>query len=282
MCGIFGVAVFKHSKVRATVLRVILRSLALNNEIRGTNSTGYAFTSKSDVKIFKSPDRATDFVKLENYRKTLRDFIKAEFGVPYSVIGHTRQQTKGSYLIDNNNHPIKAGSIVGVHNGHISNDDEIFEWLEKRADFYRKRVGQVDSEAIFALIDYLSKINRFDNKNIGFINKGFNNPTTPTTSAIINSAYKLTGSYAYAMVDSWNPKMLWIARNQGPVSIYYYKEEGLLIFSSLGKHIDEVTGIAGFSEPEEINLDTMSVMSINIEECSYNIDKLGSKINQTG
>jgi len=279
MCGIFGVAIFKHSKVRATVLRVILRSLALNNEIRGTNSTGYAFTSKNDVKIFKSPDRASEFVKLENFRKTFRESIKAEFGVPYSVIGHTRQQTKGSYLINNNNHPIKAGSIVGVHNGYISNDDDIFEWLEKRADFYRKRIGQVDSEAIFALIDYLSKINRFDNKSAGFLS---NDDNSPTTTAIINSAYKLMGSYAFAMVDSWNPKMLWIARNQGPVSIYYYKEEGLLIFSSLGRHIDEATGIAGFSEPEEISLDTMSVMSINIEECSYNIDKLGSRINQTG
>jgi glucosamine 6-phosphate synthetase-like amidotransferase/phosphosugar isomerase protein len=279
MCGIFGIAIFKHSKVRATVLRVILRSLALKNEIRGTNSTGYAFTSNKEIKIFKSPARASEFVKLENYRKTLRDFVKAEFGFPYSVLGHTRQQTKGSYLININNHPIKAGSIVGVHNGYISNDDEVFDWLEKKADFYRKRAGQVDSEAIFSLIDYLSKAARFDRKSAGFIG---NRCTNPTTSAIINSAYKLVGSYAYAMVDSWNPKMLWIARNQGPVSIYYYKEEGLLIFSSLGKHIEEATAMTGFSEPEDINLDTMSVMSINIEECSYNIDKLGSKINQTG
>jgi glucosamine 6-phosphate synthetase-like amidotransferase/phosphosugar isomerase protein len=277
MCGIFGIAVFEHSEVRATVLRVILRSLALKNEIRGTNSTGYAFTSKEGVKIFKSPDKASDFVKISNYRKTFRDMVKSEFGNPYSVIGHTRQQTKGSYLINVNNHPIKAGSIVGVHNGYISNDDEIFEWLKTKQDYYRKRAGQVDSEAIFALVDYLSKTSRFDKEGFG-LNK--NKCDNPTTTAIIDAADKITGSYAYAMVDSCNAKMLWLVRNQGPISINYYKKEGILIFSSIASHIEESTSIAGFSDPEEISLDPLSVMSVNIKECSYNIDKLEKNVNQ--
>jgi glutamine phosphoribosylpyrophosphate amidotransferase len=49
-----------------------------------------------------------------------------------------------------NNHPIRHGEIVGVHNGKILNDDAIFVELERE----RFEPGMtVDSEAIFAALD---------------------------------------------------------------------------------------------------------------------------------
>jgi glucosamine 6-phosphate synthetase-like amidotransferase/phosphosugar isomerase protein len=46
-----------------------------------------------------------------------------------------------------NNHPIDVGGVVGVHNGHCTNHDELIKQCKNYA-----RNGQVDSEAIFALI----------------------------------------------------------------------------------------------------------------------------------
>ena len=54
-----------------------------------------------------------------------------------------------------NNHPIRHGSVVGVHNGIIVNDEEIFA----RHGFERAEPEMtVDSEAIFALMDGRGRI----------------------------------------------------------------------------------------------------------------------------
>jgi glucosamine 6-phosphate synthetase-like amidotransferase/phosphosugar isomerase protein len=63
---------------------------------------------------------------------------------------HVRDYTKGHPRIEANNHPIRHGAVVGVHNGIIFNDDELmaehgFERAEPEMT--------VDSEAIFALAE---------------------------------------------------------------------------------------------------------------------------------
>ena len=42
------------------------------------------------------------------------------------VLVHVRDYTKGHPTIEANNHPIRHGAVVGIHNGIIVNDDEIF------------------------------------------------------------------------------------------------------------------------------------------------------------
>ncbi len=64
-----------------------------------------------------------------------------------------RDYTKGHPSLTANNHPIRHGAVVGVHNGIIANDEEI---LAKHR-FERAEPGMtVDSEAIFALADEAS------------------------------------------------------------------------------------------------------------------------------
>jgi glucosamine 6-phosphate synthetase-like amidotransferase/phosphosugar isomerase protein len=66
---------------------------------------------------------------------------------------HVRDYTKGHPRIVANNHPIRHGSVVGVHNGIIVNDEDIFA----RHGFARAEPEMtVDSEAIFALMDATS------------------------------------------------------------------------------------------------------------------------------
>ena len=52
--------------------------------------------------------------------------------------------------ISANNHPIRHGSVVGIHNGIIENDEEIF--AHYRFDRAEPEMT-VDSEAIFALME---------------------------------------------------------------------------------------------------------------------------------
>ena len=67
------------------------------------------------------------------------------------VLVHVRDYTKGHPTIEANNHPIRHGAIVGIHNGIIANDEEIFA----RYGFARATAEMtVDSEAIFALAEH--------------------------------------------------------------------------------------------------------------------------------
>src|SRR5262249_40882864 len=66
------------------------------------------------------------------------------------VLIHVRDYTKGHPTIDANNHPIRHGAVVGVHNGIIENDDALFE----QYGIERAHPDMtVDSEAIFALVN---------------------------------------------------------------------------------------------------------------------------------
>jgi glucosamine 6-phosphate synthetase-like amidotransferase/phosphosugar isomerase protein len=63
---------------------------------------------------------------------------------------HVRDYTKGHPTLAANNHPIRHGTVVGIHNGVIANDEEIFA----RYSFARAAPDMtVDSEAIFALAE---------------------------------------------------------------------------------------------------------------------------------
>jgi glucosamine 6-phosphate synthetase-like amidotransferase/phosphosugar isomerase protein len=64
------------------------------------------------------------------------------------VLVHVRDYTKGHPTIAANNHPIRHGAVVGIHNGIIFNDDEL---LADHACARREPGMTVDSEAIFAV-----------------------------------------------------------------------------------------------------------------------------------
>jgi glucosamine 6-phosphate synthetase-like amidotransferase/phosphosugar isomerase protein len=66
------------------------------------------------------------------------------------VLVHVRDYTKGHPRIEANNHPIRHGAVVGVHNGIIFNDDEL---MEQHGFGRAEPLMTVDSEAIFALAE---------------------------------------------------------------------------------------------------------------------------------
>src|SRR5687767_7706250 len=138
MCGIAGYSVSPESSVQRTLsAQALLAGIAE----RGADAVGYAHRgARSTVSIHKRRSGAT----------ALLDEVR----VPHEatqVLVHVRDYTKGHPTIEANNHPIRHGAVVGIHNGIIANDEEIFA----RYGFPREEPSMtVDSEAIFALAEH--------------------------------------------------------------------------------------------------------------------------------
>ena len=138
MCGIAGYSLSVESSVNRTLAaQALLAGIAE----RGADAVGYAYRSdESPVTIHKRRSGAT----------ALLDEIHVPTGTTQALV-HVRDYTKGHPRIEANNHPIRHGAVVGIHNGIIVNDEEIFA----RYGFERAEPEMtVDSEAIFALAEH--------------------------------------------------------------------------------------------------------------------------------
>ena len=173
MCGIAGYSLARASGIdRTLAAQALLAGIAE----RGADAVGYAYRCGSDpVHVHKQRSGASALLD--------------EVVVPdcaSQVLVHVRDYTKGHPTIAANNHPIRHGAVVGIHNGLITNDDALFaEHGIERAD----PEMTVDSEVIFALAESSER----------------------TTSAF----EQLHGSMATAWLDEREPELLYVARGVG-------------------------------------------------------------------
>jgi glutamine phosphoribosylpyrophosphate amidotransferase len=174
MCGIAGFSLTKNCSIDvAEATRVLLASVAE----RGADAAGCAYVDPSDgIVVNKQPGGASTFLEVVEVPASIRQLVL-----------HVRDFTKGRPSLMANNHPIRHGSIVGVHNGKISNDDAIFETLG-RARFEEGMT--VDSEAIFAALDDAGEDQAL-------------------------ALERLTGSLATCWFDERRPGSLFLARGYG-------------------------------------------------------------------
>jgi glutamine phosphoribosylpyrophosphate amidotransferase len=136
MCGIAGHSLAPHSRLdRTRVAQALLAGIAE----RGADAVGYAHRepASADPTVVKQRTPASQ----------LLDRIAVPANTSELLV-HVRDYTKGHPSIAANNHPVRHGPVVGVHNGIIVNDDDLL------ADHgcARSEPGMsVDSEAIFAV-----------------------------------------------------------------------------------------------------------------------------------
>jgi glucosamine--fructose-6-phosphate aminotransferase (isomerizing) len=199
MCGIAGYSLDADSGVdRTLAAQALLAGIAE----RGADAVGYAHCgSGPGVTIHKQRSGATALL--------------ADVELPTNTtdaLVHVRDYTKGHPRIVANNHPIRHGSVVGVHNGIIVNDEEIFA----RYGFARAEPEMtVDSEAIFALVD--------------------------ATSSDQNSLEELRGTMAAAWIDERRPTGMHLARGIArPLWIGRSRRE--LFFASTKAALEVVEG----------------------------------------
>src|SRR3954451_24347189 len=137
MCGIAGYNLSASSRVdRTLAAQALLAGIAE----RGADAVGYAH---------RAPGRPIEVHKQRSGASALLDRISIPDDAT-QVLLHVRDYTKGHPRIEANNHPIRHGAVVGVHNGIIVNDEEL---LDRHGISRAHPQMTVDSEAIFALVD---------------------------------------------------------------------------------------------------------------------------------
>jgi glutamine phosphoribosylpyrophosphate amidotransferase len=189
MCGIAGLSVAPGVEIDATATaRLLLAGLAE----RGQDATGYAFHGADGcVEVHKESVPLASFMG----RLDLSDDVR-------STVMHVRDFTKGRPGINDNNHPIRYGSVVGVHNGHLDNDDELFE--QHRMPRSTPDIT-VDSEAIMMLTEHLGDL--------------------PT------ALEQVRGSAAVALLHDGDPGRLQLAKRASR-TLHVARGDGLMLFAS--------------------------------------------------
>ena len=103
--------------------------------------------------MFRTPYPATDLIKSSIYKKNVTDLLnhKNKDTQPIkegtTAIGHSRLVTNGYEQFNENNQPVVKNNIVGIHNGIVVNEKELWQ---KYSD--EQRVSQLDSELILTLL----------------------------------------------------------------------------------------------------------------------------------
>jgi len=174
MCGIAGFSLSPGSDVDRTLAA---QSLLAAIAERGADAVGYAYRSPGDGYPTVVKQRTPASLLLE------RISVPPAAG---QLLVHVRDYTKGHPSIAANNHPVRHGPVVGIHNGIITNDDELLELHDcARAEPHMT----VDSEAIFAVAAH-------SHSNAGALEQ-------------------LEGAMAAAWLDEREPELLHLARGTG-------------------------------------------------------------------
>jgi glucosamine 6-phosphate synthetase-like amidotransferase/phosphosugar isomerase protein len=136
MCGIAGYSLRSRSNVERTLAtQALLAAIAE----RGADAVGYAYRAPGDA--------YATVVKQRTPASQLLDRVSVPAGANQLLV-HVRDYTKGHPSIAANNHPVRHGPVIGIHNGIITNDDEL---LAPHTCARAEPRMTVDSEAIFCL-----------------------------------------------------------------------------------------------------------------------------------
>ena len=211
MCGIAGILLGKTEKQNSEQLCELFTANLIANEVRGKDAAG-ALVLQNDGSWFleKAALSASEFTTTAGYKKLL---AKVNDNTVL-LLGHTRKPTKGTVQNNLNNHPIVRGKTIGVHNGTLSNDDEIF--LNHLRAGKNSRIGAVDSEAIFALIDEIPR----------------NTSMAKRCKALTEMSRFLHGSYTSIYLHPDEPSQLYLLKYNNPMSVHYSPQHQALFFSS--------------------------------------------------
>lgn len=195
MCGIFGVISYG-SLLSSKALTTLVKNLASECSVRGTDATGISYTSKNRIHIFKEPAPAYVF---NRHLKEIRSKV---------VVGHTRHATSGLAANNFNNHPfigkLKDKSFSMVHNGVIGNNHQLESELNLN-------VGKIktDSYIIVKMIESMGEL---------------------THDSLKTTVEQLVGSYSLAFLD--NKNNTYLVHGDSPLVVYDFPEKEVIIYAS--------------------------------------------------
>lgn len=246
MCTIFGIGILKDNKIpNKGAVRRIMTGVMHKSMNSNTDASGVAAIRKNRLNVLRRPVPAAELSSTKEYGTFMKESISLKKDRTTSIIGHCRLRTKGDPSNNLNNHPIVAGSIVGIHNGVISNDDDLFE-LNPQID----RIAQVDTEIIFQLVNM-------------FFSRG-----KSTVEAIKETCSMLRGSFACALLNAQCPSNLFIFRAMINVSLLLYKDYGIVAFATIPYTVKETMSGITQEEPVALSLPRNSGTVLDLNEGS--------------
>ena len=205
MCGIFGVISKKEAKYSKSFIEKSLTSLAKFSESRGKDTSGLCVFDQKDNKLIinKGNTHTTELFKKKNVKDSLKYLHTSDTKFAF---GHSRLVTNGTQLNANNNQPILKDGVIGIHNGIITNEDELWG---VNPDINREY--EIDTEVLLALI----------RKEL--------NLTNNIEASVAKSISSIEGTASVAlMFDDYDKFVL--ATNNG--SLYILQAEDIIFFAS--------------------------------------------------
>ena len=213
MCGIFGFVTNSESGLDLTSCRRILIDLFHRSEPRGRDASGLVLVSSKTAQVYKKPLPPDRFLSDPGFKDFLAqkvglscDEATGKINAPLAAIGHCRLVLSGTEFVHENNQPIIVGPIVGIHNGLVTNENE----LRKTFTQFNKTYD-IDSEIIFQLIDDYRK-------------NGYS-----LTNSISKSFDNIEGTASIAFFRQ-GEGYLHLATNYG--SLFVSQGEGITVFAS--------------------------------------------------
>jgi glutamine phosphoribosylpyrophosphate amidotransferase len=247
MCAICGIGLLFDKKLKdSKALSTFFTTLLLACQGGGRSASGVSFIREHKADVLRRGISSSQLIHTEEYIKLIRECINLEEEKKgeklVSIIGHCRIPTKGTPVNNKNNHPVVVDNIIGVHNGAIGNDDNLF----RKYNF--SRIAQVDTEIIFQLIAHHTKGEK----------------STETQEAIIKAAKEMAGSYACAVQNTHTPYNLYIFRAHNPTSVRYYYEDGFVAFATSESYLETADKSVKLGKFREIKYDKSSGISFNL------------------
>jgi glucosamine--fructose-6-phosphate aminotransferase (isomerizing) len=182
MCGIVGYI------GKRNVISILVDGLK-RLEYRGYDSAGVAFRDKEGIRVFKIAGKVAELERM-----LLGLGSNSNIG-----IAHTRWATHGvPNEVNAHPHVDCTGNIAVVHNGIVENYQSLKKKLEKEGHIFK---SQTDTEVIAHLIEEFYKI-------YGDIE-----------IALRNLFFEVKGTFGLAIMTSYDPDKIIVARRGSPIAI---------------------------------------------------------------
>lgn len=236
MCGQVGMVFGRRERNQEDLdyLKWLFVWTLLVHEKRGPHATGVAWLKHGgEHSVLKRPMKASHFGNTSEFR----EFLGSVDSDITWLAGHTRWQTRGDASNNANNHPIRAGSIIGTHNGTILNADYLFERLDL------PRHAEVDSEIIFRLADTTLKNGRID------------------LLAFKRHLALCRGLMSAVLASKLDSEAVVVIKGNKPLTLRYSAQFDVLFYASEACLLDVV--LAGIEGWDDVSIKPMSLVRFN-------------------
>ncbi len=233
MCGLTGVILQTKRRRKAELEEIgrMFTELLLLNQARGKDAAGLAMIRRDGTySLCKRPGPAAKLVIEEKYAEIMGRLDNRTT----SVLGHTRWKTRGTEANSLNNQPIRAGAVIGTHNGTILNADRLFKRYRLR------RAAETDSEFIFRLADKKESIEDFT-----------------------VCASDVRGGMSAVFTRTSAPNTILAIKGNKPLTMWYHKGFRGVFYSSEEWPLQKVLGMSPSIVRLDVALFTLSVFNVS-------------------